>query len=372
MDRPDLAPRDAPTEDSPTHPEAPAKARALAGRVADFVDDPASEPFDDLVRDVFAFQYARIEPFRRLCQSRGVAPSSLGSWRDVPPVPVAAFKAMALHAAPAKEVFRSSGTTQGQRRSEHHHPFPDLYRRTISALFRRRCLLPGEGRVPILRLVAPRAEVADSSLGFMAEHLAAHFGTAPSAAAMGANGPDFSAAERWARRLEGPGFIVTTAFALAWWLDDLEARGLRLSLPADTRVFETGGFKGRSRELSRGELVARVHGRLGVPAHRVIREYGMSELTGHFYPATLEGGDPDLFRVPHFMRVRTVDPVTLDDVADGEAGLLRILDLSNAGSAMAVLSEDLGLREGGGFRLLGRAAGAELRGCSLTVDELRP
>ncbi|MEO1086773.1 MAG: long-chain fatty acid--CoA ligase, partial [Acidobacteriota bacterium] len=205
-----------------------------------------------------------------------------------------------------------------------------------------------------------------------AEHLLDRFGAEPVGTALGPAGFDIDAAQRWARALDRPGFVVTTAFALAWWLDELESRGRRLRLPSDTRIFETGGFKGRVREVSRADLVARVHDRLGVPPERIIREYGMSELTGHFYSAVLEGGDPDLFRVPHFMRVRTLDPTTLDDVPPGEPGLLAILDLANVGSAMSVLSEDVGLLEDGGFRLLGRARDAELRGCSLTVDELRP
>ncbi|MEO1367717.1 MAG: hypothetical protein AAFX50_11115 [Acidobacteriota bacterium] len=347
-------------------------AAALAERIARFVVDPAAGDLDALADAVFEVHYERIEPFRRLCQGRGVRPPSPSGWRGIPQVPVAAFKAMPLHAAPAKEIFRSSGTTQGQRRSVHYHPFPDLYRRVIEHLFRRRCLLPGETRVPLLRLVAPRADVPDSSLGFMAEHLLDRFGAEPVAAALGPGGLDVGAAERWALALDRPGFVVTTAFALAWWLDELEARGRRLQLPPDTRIFETGGFKGRAREISRADLVDRVGDRLGVPPERIVREYGMSELTGHFYTAVLEGGDPDLFRIPHFMRVRTLDPTTLEDVPPGETGLLAVLDLANVGSALAVLSEDLGRLEEGGFRLLGRARDAELRGCSLTVDELRP
>ncbi|HEY7216371.1 MAG TPA: hypothetical protein VIC28_17250, partial [Thermoanaerobaculia bacterium] len=83
------------------------------------------------------------------------------------------------------------------------------------------------------------------------------------------------------------------------------------------------------------------------------------------------GGDPDLFVAPHWVRVRLLDPETLEEAPAGTPGLIAVFDLANLGSAVHLLTEDLGIVEGDGFRLLGRAAGAELRGCSLVVEELR-
>jgi hypothetical protein len=153
-------------------------------------------------------------------------------------------------------------------------------------------------------------------------------------------------------------------------LDALERLDLRFRLPAGSTVFETGGYKGRTREVSRKELLARLFERLAVPASAVVREYGMTELTSQVYTRTLSGGDPDLFVPPHWMRFRILDPATLVEQPEGEEGLIAIFDLANLSSAVHLLTEDLGVAEGSGFRLLGRAAGAELRGCSLTVEEL--
>ncbi|HSF41208.1 MAG TPA: hypothetical protein VLT87_15530, partial [Thermoanaerobaculia bacterium] len=116
---------------------------------------------------------------------------------------------------------------------------------------------------------------------------------------------------------------------------------------------------------------ARLGAWLGVPPEFVVREYGMTELTSQCYTRSLLGGDPDLFVAPHWVRVRVLDPETLAEVPAGTPGLLSVFDLANLGSAVHVLTEDLGVAEGDGFRLLGRAAGAELRGCSLVVEELR-
>jgi hypothetical protein len=111
--------------------------------------------------------------------------------------------------------------------------------------------------------------------------------------------------------------------------------------------------------------------RLHVPPEQVVREYGMTELTSQCYTRALLGGDPDLFVTPPWMRVRIFDPVTLEEAPAGKTGLISVFDLANVGSAVHLLTEDLGVAEDDGFRLLGRAAGAELRGCSLVMEALR-
>lgn len=347
----------------------------IVDRVSRFLTDPGAESFEELALAAFAYQFERIEPFRLLCAGRGVQPGSVAGWRQVPPVPAAAFKTLTLAAEPAREVFRSSGTT-GEARSVHHQPFPDLYRQVIDASFPRFCLplgAPG-GRLPILSLIPPREQLPDSSLSFMADHVLARHGTPESAVPFGPRGVEAAKARSWAgaRQREGrPVLVLATAFALAQWLETLERQDLRFRLPAGSAVFETGGFKGRTGELTREELLARLQVRLGVPPGAVVREYGMTELTSQCYTRSLLGGDPDLFVAPHWVRVRILDPETLGEVPAGTPGLIAVFDLANLGSAVHLLTEDLGVAEGDGFRLLGRAAGAELRGCSLVVEELR-
>lgn len=342
----------------------------ILDRVARFVSDPASASFDDLALEAFAFQFERIEPYRRMCEGRGAVPGAVTGWRQVPPVPTAAFKSLTLAAEPAKEVFRSSGTT-GEARSVHHHPYPDLYRLTIDASFPRFCL-PLGSPAPMLSLIPTREQLPDSSLSFMVDHVLARWGTPESATAFGSRGVEVAKARSWAgsRQREGrPVLVLATAFALAQWLDGLERMGLRFRLPAGSAVFETGGFKGRTQELTRQELVERIGVWLGVGS--VVREYGMTELTSQCYTRALVGEDPDLFVAPPWVRVRVLDPATLEEAPAGTPGLICVFDLANVGSAVHVLTEDLGVAEEGGFRLLGRAAGAELRGCSLVVEELK-
>lgn len=356
------------------------EARDLVARVEHYLANPAGDDFDGLARAAFAFQHARQAPIRRLAAARGVEPSTVGGWREVPAVPVAAFKTTTLAVAPAVETFRSSGTTGGAgggARSVHHHPFPDLYRRTVDLAFPR-ASLPRDARgkpldrVPVLVLVPSREQAPDSSLGFMADHVVRRWGAATSRGAFGPGGVETEAATAWAaEQVAGPVLVFATAFALVQWLEALEAGARRLALPAGSVVFETGGFKGRVREVRREDLLARIERSLGVPARRVVREYGMSELTSQLYSRVLDGGDPDLFQPPHWMRLRVLDPASLAEQPAGEVGMIALFDLANVGSAVHLLTEDLGVVEPGGLRLLGRASGAELRGCSLTVEELR-
>jgi hypothetical protein len=355
--------------------------------IAHFIQDPAAGTFEELALAVFAYQYERIEPYRRLCDGRGVTPASVADWRQVPPVPAAAFKRLRLAAAPEQEVFRSSGTSGGEEaRSVHHHPFPDLYRQTIDAAFPRHCL-PGGGAapVPMLSLVPSRDQLPDSSLAFMIDHVLARFGApAPeTVVALGRRGVEMIPARSWAgarQRSGRPALVLATSLALAQWLDALDRQDLRFRLPPGSAVFETGGYKGRTEQVSPARERLRLEERLGVPPSAVVREYGMTELTSQCYTRALEGGDPDLFVAPHWVRVRVLDPETLEEARPGAPGLIAIFDLANLGSAAHLLTEDLGAAEGagagenragGGFRLLGRAAGAELRGCSLAAEELQ-
>jgi hypothetical protein len=164
-----------------------------------------------------------------------------------------------------------------------------------------------------------------------------------------------------------PIVILGTAFNFVHLLDNLAARELRFELPPGSRVMETGGYKGRSRELSKPELHALITKRLGVPRPHILCEYGMSELSSQAY----DGGESRVFHFPPWCRVQVISPETGREVADGAAGMLRIFDLANAFSVQAVQTEDLAVRRGNGFELIGRVVAAEPRGCSLMPEDAR-
>jgi hypothetical protein len=331
--------------------------------------------FEGLALDGFAYQFDRLPAYRAMCERAGRTPATVASWRDVPMIPTTAFATVELATDPPQETFRSSGTL-GETRSVHTHPFPELYRAAIDASFPRFCLPRGDRPQDLpamLALVPPRAVAPDSSLGFMVDHLLQRFGGPGSDSAFGERGVEGAKTRSWfgARQREGrPVLILTTSFALADLLDFLGRIGLRFRLPSGSAVFETGGFKGRARELAREELHRQLEEQLFIAPESIVGEYGMTELTSQCYTATLTGGDPGIFVPPHWMKVRVLDPVTLRELPPGATGLLAFFDLANVGSALHLLTEDLGSLAGPGFRLAGRAPEADLRGCSLLAEEL--
>lgn len=351
-----------------------AVARALA-----CIRDGAPDTFEATAFAVFAHQFMNNEPYRRFCRRRGIESPDLGAWWEIPPVPVAAFRYAELTTAPPRRVFRTSGTTGGEGlRGAHHLPTLELYEASWSGPFRR-YLLPDRRRIRMLSLIPAPEAAPDSSLAFMAGAALARYGTPESETVLGPAGLDRDRLEKHlSSTVEGgePVLILGTAFALVELLDLLAASGVRHALPPGSRLMDTGGFKGRTRILDRDTLRGGYRDRLGIPGTHVVAEYGMTELCSQFYEPHLGPalrGDPvpgPRFVGPPWVRTRILDPDRLVPVEAGRPGLLAHWDLANAATVMAVLTEDLGVEVEDGFRLVGRATGAELRGCSLATEEL--
>jgi hypothetical protein len=168
-----------------------------------------------------------------------------------------------------------------------------------------------------------------------------------------------------AARGEKPVLLLGTAFLYVPLLDVLKSRRERLLLPPGSALFETGGYKGRSRELPKPELHAAFADTFGVSEDRIISEYGMSELSSQAYDRVAGQSGPRIFRFPPWARAVVVSPEDGREVNEGDCGLIRLFDLANVYSVMAIQTEDLGIRRGDGVELVGRASGAEARGCSL-------
>lgn len=353
--------------------------------------------FDDLARRVFEHQLATNPTYRGFCEGRGVSPGDWPGWQGVPAVPTRGFKDLDLISGDPGAVegtFRTSGTSAGRgRRGTHHVLSLELYRRLSLPWFRAN-LLPdltpdprsdvdtgiepdaeSGGRIRTLSLVPRVSEVPDSSLSTMVEFVLEAFGDPASrSVADPMSGVDGQALTEALLEAEGAGepvLLLGTAFAFVHLLDHLDDRGVRVALHPESRAMETGGFKGRSREVPRDELYLGISDRTGIATERIVNEYGMTELLSQFYEPILRRPGASRRHVsPPWMRTRILDPDTLDPVEDGEAGLLQHVDLGNVGSVCAVLTDDLGQAVEDGFVVLGRAPGSEPRGCSLAMEDL--
>lgn len=334
------------------------------------------ERFDALALELFAFQFERCTPYRRYCEARGRTPRDVRSWREIPPVPTGAFKELPLRSFPAERtahVFRTSGTSTS-RRGELLLDTLALYEASVVPTFRVHVLpdLPAGARIRLRVLTPSGAESPDSSLAHMFETLLPIVG-APGSGHDVRDGrlrgetllPMLGACAASGERVA----LCGTAFSFVHLLDTMAERRETIALPPGSRVMETGGFKGRSREVARDELHDEIGFRLGIARTHIVNQYGMTELGSQFYDITLRHPSTQPRKLgPPWARVRLVDPVTGADVPEGEAGMIVILDLANTGSVIAVETADLGRRVGDGFEVLGRAAGAETRGCSVAAD----
>jgi hypothetical protein len=347
-----------------------------------FDEGPGEDRFEQLALRAFEFQFARNETYGRFCRARGVTPASVDGWRSIPAVPTSAFKSLPIVAGTTDDVervFRTSGTTGGAGSTgEHHVRSLSLYEASAIPNFRR-YLLPDGVRPRMIALLPSPEEAPESSLSHMAGLVGDRLCDSKAFVFHPQTGLDthgLRALLENARSVDEPVLLMGTAFALVHWLDHLASSSTRLTLPAGSRVMETGGFKGRSREVSREALYAAISSVHGLERSSIVNEYGMTEMLSQFYepvlldPRMREGTLEERRHVPPpWVRTRVLDPATLEACEAGEVGVLCHFDLANLGSVCALLTEDLGRADRVGFELLGRVQGSSPRGCSLAVED---
>jgi len=333
------------------------------------------EAFDRQARATFAYQLDHNQPYARFAAACGYGPRRLpASWREIPAVPAGAFKDAVLATFDprrAERVFHTSGTT-AQTAGKHYLERAALYDAALLAGFDR-FVLPDRPKLRYLNLVPDPRTAVHSSLGYMMGHLSVLRGDGAAGWYLREDGVDadgFSKALTLAIAQRQPVCISGTAFAFVALLDALASAGVAFTAPPGSRIMETGGFKGRSRAVSREELYAELEARLGVPAEAIIAEYGMTELTTQYYDAPRRRSACTRIKVaPPWLRTLVVDGEGRE-LPPGEVGFLRHIDLGNRSSVVAVQTEDRGYASGEGIVLLGREIDAPARGCSLDAEDL--
>jgi D-arabinose 1-dehydrogenase-like Zn-dependent alcohol dehydrogenase len=346
---------------------------AFVGRGVDAPRDDAE--FSHLALRLFAYQFAHNHPYRLLCERRGQTPQTVKHWREIPSVPIAAFKETVLAAEPIDGAaeFNSSGTTRPEHKSRHFHPSLTLYDLNAQLNFKAH-VLPDVERMRSVVLFPHRREMPNSSLAHWLTLMVETYGDPGAWFVTSAGGLDADGLAQTldsAEAVSEPVLVLAASFGLVHFLEYCESSGRRFQLPPGSRVMDTGGYKGRSREYARDELYALVTHRLGIADSHIVNMYGMTEHGTQFLDNTLCAGGGQRFKVvPPWARTLVVDPETLHEVPHGERGLLLHFDLVNRASVLAVLSEDVGRAVGDGFELFGRASASEARGCSIALDEL--
>jgi acyl-CoA synthetase (AMP-forming)/AMP-acid ligase II len=335
-------------------------------------DSPSEEAFNDLALRIFIYQYHNNLPYQAFCRQKGKTPRLVKSWRDIPFVPINAFKEVPLSSADpesAEAVFMTSGTTRGIK-GKHYHPTLQIYDLSMIANYKQRFMKDRE-KIRMGVLFPTEKELRNSSLAHYLALAVGEFGTEESQYLLNGNGLDMDGVLRELSRAEETGepyALVGASYSFVHLFEGLERAGKTFSLPKGSRILDTGGYKNQSKELELDEFYYLLSTYLGVDRSRCINMYGVTELSTQFYD---NGNEvvPSVMSGPHWIKTRVVNPLTGEVVPKGERGVLVHCDLANFNSVTTILTEDLGVEVDGGFLLLGRVQGAEARGCSMAVEE---
>lgn len=309
--------------------------------------------FLDRALELFNYQYNFVPVYREFCEHLKVTPSSVQELTDIPFIPISLFKShkiLASNQAVAQH-FTSSGTT-GDTVSTHFVSNLELYEQSFNTGFKH-FYGPPEDWV-VLGLLPSYMERSGSSLVYMVDSLIKSSKHKESGFYL----HNLQALRTQINKLEEAGkkyLLIGVSFALL----DLAELG---KLPIKRGIImETGGMKGRRKELIRAELHAQLQGAFGqVNIHS---EYGMTELLSQAYSK-----GKGVFKCPPWMHLlirQTNDPF---NYVKGQTGGVSVIDLANINSCAFIATQDLGKDLGkGNYEILGRFDNSDVRGCNLMV-----
>ncbi|MET3980711.1 phenylacetate-coenzyme A ligase PaaK-like adenylate-forming protein [Mucilaginibacter sp. UYP27] len=310
--------------------------------------------FNQFALQIFQYQAANCGVYKAFISGLKLNPATIKSLEDIPFLPVEFFKAhnIVTSTEPDEVVFTSSGTT-GMITSSHHVTDVSWYEQSFRRAFQ---LFYGDIKhYTVLALLPAYLEREGSSLIYMAQDLITQSANANSGFYL-YNHAELYAKLQQQKEVGKPTLLIGVTFALLDFVDTY-----KIDFP-ELIVMETGGMKGRRKEMIRDELHSKLCAGFGVNA--IHSEYGMTELLSQAYSKG-EG----IFNCPPWMRIitrDTNDPLTLID--GGKTGGVNIIDLANINSCSFIATQDLGkVYDDGSFEVLGRFDNSDIRGCNLLV-----
>ncbi|MES2486841.1 MAG: acyl transferase [Bacteroidota bacterium] len=314
----------------------------------------SKKAFEKITLKVFRHQYDNNTVYRDFCTFLGRDKQNVKIIKDIPFLPIQFFKTheVVSSSAPVQETFTSSGTT-GVVTSRHLVTDVKYYEQSFRQAFTQ--FYGNIEDYTVLALLPSYLEREGSSLIYMVKDLIE-----------GSNNPDsgfylhdYDALIQKLVTLDNSGqnvLLIGVTYAL---LDLVEKQGFKLK---NTIIMETGGMKGRRREMIREELHEVLCNGFGVS--KIHSEYGMTELLSQAYSL----GD-GIFECPPYMDILirdTEDALTYIDY--GKTGGINVIDLANINSCSFIATQDLGKKyTNQSFEVLGRFDNSDIRGCNLMV-----
>ena len=321
---------------------------------SDIFSISSQKQFEKLALKIFRFQYVNNIVYQQFCDLLKTEISKVKSIQQIPFLPISFFKSHPVVSNPneIQITFTSSGTT-GMSNSKHLVTDVSLYKNSYRYAFSQ--FYGNIEDYVILALLPSYLERKDSSLIYMVEDLIQLTKNADSGFYL--HNYDDLIKKIKILELENKNIIlIGVTYAL---LDLIENQKFKLK---NTVIMETGGMKGRRKEMIREALHEQLCKGFGVNA--IHSEYGMTELLSQAY--SLGNG---IFECPNWMQIYirdTEDALTF--IKNGKTGGINVIDLANINSCSFIATQDLGKKyDNNSFEVLGRFDNSDIRGCNLMV-----
>lgn len=309
--------------------------------------------FEQVALKIFHHQYINTKIYQRFCNLLGVTKTSVKHLEDIPFLPIEFFKQEKIVSSTLspQQIFTSSGTT-GSVTSKHYVTDLSIYEKSFRKGFKH--FYGDITQFTVLALLPSYLERKGSSLVYMAEELIKD-SSQPRSGFYLYDTENLVSILRTLVSENKKAILLGVSFAL---LDLIEQHNI--SLNENIIVMETGGMKGRRKELIRHELHDALTNGFGVS--KIHSEYGMTELLSQAYSK----GDSS-FSCPPWMKVLVRSPEDpLSFLATGKTGGINVIDLANINSCSFIATQDLGkINPDGSFQVLGRFDNSDIRGCNL-------
>lgn len=322
-----------------------------------------SEKFDDLALKIFRFQAINCKPYSNYLQYLKITPTEVDTVEKIPFLPISFFKTqqIIIEKSIPEIIFESSGTT-GANTSKHQVADRQFYNSIAENIFEKEYGALNDYH--IIAMLPSYLERGNSSLIFMVQHFIekteSEFSSFYSA--------DFESIINVFKAIVKSGSNKKILFwGVTFALLELAEAGFDFSFLNDKLiVLETGGMKGRKKEIVRDELYQKL--KKGFSVNEIHSEYGMTELLSQAYSK-----NDALFKSPNTMKILirdTSDPFNIYPKNTNRTGGINVIDLANVESCSFIETQDLGQygHEIGSFKVLGRFDNSDLRGCNLLIS----
>ena len=315
----------------------------------------SDKEFEHLAIQIFNYQYQTNQVYHNFCSLLKVKPTTVTSIEKIPFIPVEFFKSKQVISGDAtfETIFLSSGTT-GDNQSKHFVKDLKVYEQSFVKGFEE-----FYGQLTdycFLALLPSYLEREGSSLIYMTEYLIKHSNNPFSGFYLDNYDALIKTLEKLKKQPQKT-ILIGVSFAL---LDLAEKHQINLE---NIIIMETGGMKGRRKEMTRTELHSIYKNRFNVK--EIHSEYGMTELLSQAYS---KGNG--IFKTPNWMKIlirESNDPFNI--LSTNQTGGVNVIDLANYNSCSFIATQDLGkILDDNSFEILGRFDNSDLRGCNLLIQ----